>query len=82
MSADHEVLHQPCKADFRGWRFHQGSGVTLRKIEVEIKDKDYLDFLSVCVEDELSVEKKLQNIIMYHVIVYRNSKKVSNQKLF
>jgi len=54
----------------------------LRKIEIGVKDKDYLDFLSVCIEEELSVEDKLKNIIRYHVIVYRNKRKLRNQKLF
>ncbi len=54
----------------------------LRKIELEIKDKDYFDFLSICIEQELSIEDNLKNIIKYHLITYRNKKKVKNQKLF
>jgi len=54
----------------------------MREIKIDILDKDYLDFLSVCIDDELSVEEKLQNIIKYHLITYRNRKKVRNQKLF
>jgi len=54
----------------------------LRKIEIDILDKDYLDFLSTCIDEELSVEAKLQNIIKYHLITYRNKKKIKNQKLF
>ncbi|MCV0431587.1 hypothetical protein [Nitrosopumilus sp.] len=54
----------------------------MRKIEIDIKDKDYLDFLSTCVDEDLSVEEKLKNAIRYHVIIYRNKKKVHNQKLF
>ena len=54
----------------------------MRKIEIRIKDADYLDFLSVCINEELSVEKKLQNIIRYHIVTYRNSKKMTSQKLF
>ena len=46
-----------------------------------IKDKDYLDFLSICIEDELSVEGKLKNIITYHLIIYRNRQKLRNTKL-
>ncbi|MHA7647159.1 hypothetical protein [Nitrosopumilus sp. S4] len=53
----------------------------MRKIEIDVKDKDYLDFLSVCINEELSVEDKLKNIIKYHVITYRNNKKLKNQKL-
>jgi len=53
----------------------------LRKIELGIKDADYFDFLSVCVDEELSVEEKLKNIIRYHVIIYRNRKKMRNEKL-
>jgi hypothetical protein len=54
----------------------------LRRIEIDILDKDYLDFLSICIEEELSVEDKLKNIIRYHLIIYRNRKKIRNQKLF
>jgi len=54
----------------------------LRKIEIGVTDKDYLDFLSSCVDEELSVEEKLKNIIKYHVITYRNRKKLKNHKLF
>jgi len=54
----------------------------LREIKIDILDKDYLDFLSICIEEELSVEDKLKNIIKYHLITYRNRKKVKNQKLF
>jgi hypothetical protein len=82
LSADHEVLCKSCKADFSGGFDNQGSGIALRKIEVGIKDKDYLDFLSVCIEDNLSVEVKLKDIIRYHIITYRNRKKMWNQKLF
>ncbi|MCH2406283.1 hypothetical protein HX860_01890 [Marine Group I thaumarchaeote] len=53
----------------------------MRKIEIGIKDKDYLDFLSICIEEELSVEDKLKNIIRYHLITYRNRKKMRNEKL-
>jgi hypothetical protein len=54
----------------------------LRKIEIDILDKDYLDFLSVCIDEELSVEAKLKNIIKYHLITYRNKRKIRNQNLF
>ena len=54
----------------------------MREIKIDILDKDYLDFLSVCVDEELSVEEKLKNIIKYHLITYRNRKKIRNQKLF
>jgi hypothetical protein len=54
----------------------------LRRIEIDILDKDYLDFLSICIDEELSVEDKLKNIIRYHLITYRNRKKIRNQKLF
>jgi hypothetical protein len=53
----------------------------LRKIEIDVKDKDYLDFLSVCINEELSVEAKLKNIIKYHIITYQNRMKIKNQKL-
>ncbi|MCA9827485.1 MAG: hypothetical protein KC444_03715 [Nitrosopumilus sp.] len=54
----------------------------MRKIEVNIKDKDYLDFLSVCINEKLSVEEKLKNIIRYHVITYRDRRKMRNVKIF
>jgi len=53
----------------------------LRKIEIDVLDKDYLDFLSICIEEELTVEDKLKNIIRYHLITYRNRRKIRNQKL-
>ena len=52
----------------------------MRKINLDIKDKDYLDFLSVCIEEELTVEEKLKNIIKYHLITYRKKRKL-NQKI-
>ena len=54
----------------------------MREIKIDILDKDYLDFLSVCVDEELSVEEKLKNIIRYHLIIYRNRKKIRNTTLF
>jgi hypothetical protein len=61
LQADHEVLHQSCDNDFR---FHgEDTSVELRRIDLDIKYKEYLDFLSVCIEEELSVKKNLQNII-------------------
>jgi len=61
--------------------FNQDTSFELREIKIPIKDKDYLDFLSVCVDEELSVEDKLKNIIKYHLITYRNRKKMQNEKL-
>jgi len=61
--------------------FNQDTSFELREIKIPIKDKDYLDFLSVCVDEELSVEDKLKNIIKYHLITYRNRKKMKNEKL-
>jgi len=54
----------------------------LRKIEIRLQDKDYFDFLSISINEELSVEEKLKNIIKYHLIIYRNKKKIKNKKLF
>ena len=54
----------------------------MRKIEIGIKDSEYFDFLSICINDELSVEEKLKNIIRYHVIIYRNSRKLKAKTLF
>jgi hypothetical protein len=74
-------LYQSCHANFKRELPHQDSSYELRKIEIGIKDKDYLDFLSICIDDELSVEDKLKNIIMYHLIIYRNRRKLRNEKL-
>jgi|TARA_B100001167_G_scaffold148357_1_gene96005 hypothetical protein len=54
----------------------------LRKIEIQLQDKDYFDFLSISINEELSVEENLKNIIKYHLIIYRNKKKIKNKKLF
>ena len=54
----------------------------MREIKITTLDKDYLDFLSICIDEELSVEEKLKNIIHYHLITYRNQKKVRNSRLF
>ena len=54
----------------------------MREIKITTLDKDYLDFLSICIDEELSVEEKLKNIIRYHLITYRNQKKVRNSRLF
>ena len=56
--------------------------ISLRRINVDVSDKEYLDFLSVCIKDSLSVEDKLKAIIRYHVIIYQNRKKIRNQRLF
>jgi len=53
----------------------------LREIKLGINDKEYYDFLSVCIDEEITVEAKLKNIIRYHVIMYRNRMKIGNQKL-
>jgi len=54
----------------------------LRKIEIKLEDKDYLDFLSICINQDLTVEENLKNIIKYHLIIYRNKNKIKNKKLF
>jgi len=54
----------------------------LRKIEIKLQDKDYYDFLSISTDEELSVEENLKKIIRYHLIIYRNKKKIKNKKLF
>ena len=82
MSADHEILHQSCQTDFTRRCVNQGTSNELGKIDIEIKDKEYLDFLSVCINEDLSVEEKLKNIVRYHVITYRNSRKLRAKTLF
>ena len=54
----------------------------MRKIEIKIQDKDYFDFLSISIDADLSVEENLKNIIKYHLITYRNKRKIKNKKLF
>ncbi len=49
---------------------------------MEIKYKECLDFLSVHINEELSMEEKLKNIIRYHVITSRNSQKLKAKTLF
>jgi hypothetical protein len=83
LSADYEVLHQSCQADFSGWFDNHGTGTPLmRKIEFGIKDNGYLNFLSVCIGDNLSVGVNLKEIIRYRIITYGNSRNVRHQKLF
>lgn len=77
----HEILQSSCKVAHSRRCYYKGSGAKLRKIEIDVKDKDYLDFLSVCIDEELSVEDKLKNIIRYHVISYRNRMKMRHSKL-
>jgi len=60
--------------------FNQDTNFELREIKIPIKDKDYLDFISICIDGELTVEDKLKNIIKYHLITYRNRKKMKNEK--
>ncbi len=43
----------------------------LRKISVDINDKDYIDFLLVYMQDHASTKEKRRNIIKCHVISYR-----------
>jgi len=54
----------------------------LRKIEIKLQDRDYFDFLSISINEELSVEENLKDIIKYHLIIYRNKRKIENKKLF
>ena len=75
-------MWESCENDCR-WRHQNTSqGTELRKIEIKLKDKDYFDFLSISIDQELSVEDNLKNIIKYHLIIYRNKNKIKNKKLF
>jgi len=65
-----------------GRRQHDTSSGVSEEIEIDMNDKDYLDFLSISINAELSVEENLKNIIKYHLITYRNKRKIRNQKLF
>lgn len=58
-----------------------GTNLELRKMEIDVLDDGYLDFLSACINKELSVEANFKNIIEYHLIRCQNMK-IGNQKLF
>jgi len=47
----------------------------MRKIAIEIKDLDYLDFQSAAENSGLRVDGKISEIIQYYIIIERNSKK-------
>ena len=53
----HAVLQSACKDAQRRRCYHKGSDAKLRKIEFDVKDQDYPDFLSSCIDEELSVEE-------------------------
>lgn len=53
----------------------------MREIRFKLNDDDYLEFLSISIDDQLSVEEKLKQIIHYHLIVNRNKKKLKNEQL-
>ena len=48
--------------------------------ESPLTDAEY-DFLMSCVDEELAVEDKLRNYIKYHLITWRNRKKLKNERL-
>ena len=51
----------------------------MRKITIEIKDEDYLDFQSVSNNSGLRVDEKISEIIQYYIIIEQNRKKFSRQ---
>ena len=48
----------------------------LRKITIEIKDQDYLDFQSAAENSGLGVDEKILEIIQYYIIIERNYDKL------
>ena len=54
----------------------------MRKVTIEIKDKDYMDFQSTANNSGLRVDEKLSEIVQYYIIVERNRKKFSQSTLF
>ena len=53
----------------------------LRKIIISLRDMDYFDFLGISINENLTVEEKLKEIIRYHIITEHNKKKLKNRKL-
>ena len=75
-------MWKSCQNDCRWGYRNKNSSAALRKIEIKLQDKDYFDFLSISINEELSIEENLKNKIKYHLIIYRNKKKIKNKKLF
>jgi hypothetical protein len=42
---------------------------------------EYFDFLGISINENLTVEEKLKEIIRYHIIIEHNKKKLKNRKL-
>jgi len=53
----------------------------MRKIIIEIKDDDYLDFQSAAENSGLRVDEKISEIIQYYIIIEKNRKKFSQELL-
>ena len=75
-------MHQSRKGDFSEWLLCQDTCAALRKINLDIGDSDSLDFLSMRVKDNLTVDEKIEAVIQYYTIIYQNGKKMDNQKIF
>ena len=54
----------------------------MRDVTIRIKDEDYLDFQSAANNSGLRIDKKLQEIIQYYIIIERNRKKFTQATLF
>ena len=54
----------------------------MRKITIEIKDEDYLDFQFAANNSGLKVDEKISEIIQYYIIIERNRKKFTQSILF
>jgi len=53
----------------------------LREIRIKINEKDYLDFLKSSEGYNLTIEKKILEIINYYVIIERKRMKFDKGKL-
>ncbi len=53
----------------------------MRKIILEFKNIDYIDFQKVANESGLTLEEKLQEIVEYYLIIERNRKKFTQKLL-
>jgi len=53
----------------------------VRKIILEFKNIDYIDFQKVANESGLTPKEKLQEIVEYYLIIERNRKKFTQKLL-
>ena len=53
----------------------------MRKIILEFKDIDYIDFQKVANESGLDPKEKLEEIVEYYLIIERNRRKFTQKML-